>query len=103
MNTACLFTLHTLAGIIVLAEALNKLERTCPLQRGLTARQRAVVWLKAFGWASLAVGAAGAAGSSLLYMGPPSMGEITTMVGFALLIIRSRVGEILPNRSGKSG
>ncbi len=103
MNTASLFFIHTVAGAIVLAEALNKLERTCPLERGLSARQRAVVWLKTLGWAALAIGGAGAAGSSLLYVGPPSMRETCIMVGFALLVVRSRVGEVLSDRQGRTG
>ena len=45
---------------IVLAEALNKLERTSPFASGLTAHDRVVDGLKAIAWASLALGAGGA-------------------------------------------
>ena len=103
MNSASLDILHTLAGIIVLAEALNKLERTNPFASGLSCRERVVVWLKSLGWFALAVGSAGAAGCTLLYTCAPSFGEASTMVGFALLVVRSRVGEVLPERQGRSG
>ena len=94
---------YTVAGIIVLAEALNKLERTCPFEPGLSIRERTVVWLKTLGWIALAIGGAGAAGSSVLFRAPPNPGEVFTMVGFALLIIRSRIGEALPDRQGRTG
>lgn len=103
MNTASLYLIHTLAGLVVLAEALNKLERTHPFARGLSARERAVVWLKTLGWAGLALGGAGAAGSWFLYASAPSFGEVSTMLGFALLVVRSRVGEVLPDRQGRTG
>lgn len=103
MNPSTLFLVYTVAGIIVLAEALNKLERTCPFEPGLSWRERAVVWLKTLGWIALAIGGAGAAGSMILFRAAPNPGEVFTMVGFALLIIRSRVGEILPDRSGEAG
>ena len=37
---AVLQTLHWLAGLVVFAEGLNKLERTDPLARGLCLRRR---------------------------------------------------------------
>lgn len=97
-----MFLVYTVAGIVVLAEALNKLERTCPFERGLTMRARAVVWLKTLGWIALAIGGAGAAGSMLLSRSEPGPAEVSTMVGFALLIVRSRVGEVLPDRQGRA-
>ena len=39
--------IHLVAGLIVLMEALNKLERTAPLALGLTPHERLVEGLKA--------------------------------------------------------
>lgn len=102
MSPTIAYILHTIAGMIVLAEALNKLERTCPIEPGMSARQLLVVWLKTFGWSALAIGSAGAAACALLYRTPPSFGEVCTMSGFALLVLRSRVGEVLPERAAKA-
>lgn len=101
--------LHLLAGLIVLMEALNKLERTAPFARGLTPRQRVVDGLKALAWALLALGAAGAlAGPWLQPIGEqigfvqffthitqpaPSLADVCVLAGFAILIIRTRVKE----------
>ena len=57
MNAA-LQILHWLAGLIILAEALNKLERTTPCAPGLMPHARLVDSLKALAWALLAIGGA---------------------------------------------
>lgn len=107
MTPATLQLLHVLASLVVLAEALNKLERTAPLARGLTPHQRVVDGLKAAAWALLALGAAGGVASPvLLWLGVPSLAladlarperptlaETAVMAGFAVLIIRTRVKE----------
>eukprot|EP01034_Spumella_vulgaris_P032266 gene32266-39840_t len=49
--------LHFVAGFVVLAEALNKLERTAPCRAGLTPRERTTEWLKALAWSLLALSA----------------------------------------------
>lgn len=98
---------HWLAGLIVLAEALNKLERTCPFARGMTSHERLVDGLKAVAWALLAIGAAGAVASPLLlWLGVqhsqvselmrverPTLAETAVLLGFAVLIVRTRVKE----------
>ena len=98
--------LHWLAGFIVLAEALNKLERTTPFARGMAAHARLLCGLKALAWALLASGAAAAValpllaalGMPLLY-GPvvlrpvPSFSETAVLAGFAVLIVRTRFKE----------
>ncbi len=97
---------HWLAGFIVLAEALNKLERTTPFAIGLTPQVRLVQSLKALAWALLASGAAAAVAlpvlaamdvpfwsGRLLPNRPPSFGETAVMAGFAVLIVRTRVKE----------
>jgi hypothetical protein len=97
---------HSLAAFIVLAEALNKLERCAPLAPGLTPHARVVDGLKALAWVLLAVGAAGALATpvlSSLGINPspwdavshttPSTAETAVLVGFAVLIVRTRVKE----------
>lgn len=104
--TALLQATHWLAGFVVLAEALNKLERTAPFAAGLSAHQRVVDGLKALAWALMALGAGGAlAAPVLLAMGfessvlpllrleRPTLPETLMMLGFAVLIIRTRVKE----------
>ena len=106
---------HFIAGAIVLAEALNKLERTDPAARGLSPRARLVEGLKALAWFFLSLGAGGAVAAPLLIaMGfptialdlPHSIGSVVLMrlerptvdqlfvlVGFAVLIVRTRLKE----------
>lgn len=102
---------HYLAAFIVLAEALNKLDRTAPLAPGLSTHTRLVDGLKALAWLLLAMGAAGALISPVLTMagipvgmvGPaadfiqqaaePDASDTAVLVGFAVLIIRTRVKE----------
>lgn len=105
--TELLQTLHWLAGLVVLAEAANKLERTCPLAPGLDAHARLVEGLKAVAWALLALGAGGAVATPLLLaMGlqhgqtdlllrleRPTLAETAVLLGFAVLIVRTRVKE----------
>lgn len=100
-------TLHALAGLIVLAEALNKLERCAPFVPGLSWQKRCTEGLKALSWFPLALGAGGAIAGPLLYFGGisvqeihhllrlehPTLAEVSVMVGFAVLIIRTRVKE----------
>ncbi|MDO8778114.1 MAG: hypothetical protein Q7K57_57230 [Burkholderiaceae bacterium] len=104
--SAALQTLHWLAGLIVIAEALNKLERTCPLAPGLIGCERLVQSVKALGWALLALGAGGAVAtpvlldmgvrsipSTLLRLEHPTLAEVAVLAGFAILIIRTRLKE----------
>lgn len=101
---------NILAALIVLAEALNKLERADLFggQRGLLPRARGFLWLlmpwrwkryrvvqvlKVCGWASISVGAAGELLHPLLGLRWPIPGTTAVIVGFALLIVRSRLKE----------
>ena len=104
---AALQTVHLLAALVVLAEALNKLERTSPLARGLTPHQRCVDGLKALAWLLLALGAGGAVAApallalgvqahqtaGLLRLDPPTLDQCLVLLGFAVLIVRTRVKE----------
>lgn len=99
--------LHALAGLVVVAEAINKLERTSVLQRGMTARERCTECLKAIAWFLLALGAAGSmaapvllamgfppdAGGHLARLERPTLAEVLVLTGFATLIVRTRVKE----------
>lgn len=106
LHTA-LHLLHFAAGLIVIAEALNKLERCHPLGASLTPHERLVDALKALAWLLLALGAGGAvAVPVLLSMGvhahqaagwlrleAPTLDQTLVLLGFAVLIIRTRVKE----------
>lgn len=88
-----LAVVHWVSGLIVLAEALNKLERTAPCRRGLSVRERATEWLKAIAWGLLAVGGAGALITPLLPLEQPTLQDACVLLGFATLIVRTRVKE----------
>ena len=104
--SAFLQLIHFLAGLIVLAEALNKLERVAPFAPGIDPHTRLVDGLKALAWALLALGAGGAVAtpvlgefgihsrtSQMITHQLPSLAETLVLVGFAVLIIRTRVKE----------
>lgn len=97
---------HWFAGLIVLAEALNKLERTAPFAPGMTAHDRLVDGLKALAWLLFSIGSGGAVVTPLLlyagvHVNPweridhqhPSLAETAVLLGFAVLIVRTRVKE----------
>ena len=103
---AALQWVHTLASVIVLAEALNKLERTMPFAPGMSAHARLVDGLKALAWSLLALGSGCSVIEPLLLannlrssylpmfdLDPPLMNETAVMVGFAVLIVRTRIKE----------
>ena len=98
--------IHWCAGLVVLAEALNKMERTAPFAPGLSPHQRLVDGLKALAWLLLAIGAGGAvAVPVLLGMGVqsqqmplmrlerPLLAETAVLLGFAVLNVRTRIKE----------
>lgn len=108
MNAAFLTHLVLiLAALVVVAEALNKLERCHPHRPGLTRRQRLVDTLKAVAWGLLALGGGGAlVGPVLPYLGDapgwlalvvrseqPTLDHAAVMLGFAVLIVRTRFKE----------
>lgn len=87
--SALLFVL----GVVVLAEALNKLERTCPCARGITPHQRLLAWLKAIAWLLLAWAGAGALVGPFFGQAPPTLQELAMFGGFTTLIVRTRFKE----------
>ena len=92
--------LYSAAGLIVLMEALNKLERTAPLHIcGLSTRERAVLWLKATAWLLLTFGGGGALMTLVLDGNDPTAREMCMTLGFACLVLRSRIRELIPGES----
>lgn len=98
-----LLVAHWISAFIVLAEGLNKLHRTDPLEPGLDVRKRVVVLLKCLAWCFLVLGSAGAlvrpfvhAGGGLvsqLLVDRVSAVDLCILGGFAVLIVRSRLKE----------
>ena len=84
---------HFVAGLIVLAEALNKLERCAPFARGICGRARFAAALKCIAWILLAMGGAGAMVTPLMQLDAPTLQDCAVIVGFAVLIVRSRFKE----------
>lgn len=82
-----------LLGLVVGAEALNKLERTRPCARGLTFNVRLLQWLKAIAWVLLAIAGGGAMAGPFLGHPPPTFREACMFAGFVVLIIRTRFKE----------
>ncbi len=85
--------IHWTAGLVILAEALNKLERSNPLARGLSPRARLVDALKALAWGLLALAGGGAIVTPLLPLEAPTLQDTALAAGFATLIIRTRFKE----------
>lgn len=88
-----LLVIHWLCGVIVLAEALNKLERTAPCRPDLQPRERATEWLKALAWLLLALGGGAAVATPILPLEKPTLGDACFALGFAVLIVRTRIKE----------
>lgn len=91
--TTVLLCIHWLCGVVVLAEALNKLERTAPCRYGMRPRERATEWLKALAWLLLALGGGSAVAGPILQFDRPTLGDASFALGFAVLIVRTRVKE----------
>lgn len=89
--------IDVIAGLIVLAEATNKLHR-CDVwgRRHDGARAVLVEALKVAAWFLLALGAGGAVAQPLLQLPAPGIVEVCTMLGFAVLIVRTRLKENSP-------
>lgn len=97
MNTFLQIVL-ALCAMVVVAEGLNKLERAMPRAPDLSLRMRVSEWLKGAAWCLLTMGAGIYLAAVLLqaaglyellarWAGP------LVLVGFAVLIVRTRVKE----------
>lgn len=100
--------IHWIACLVILAEALNKLERADLFEgRCVRDRMRTLAWLtvpwcwrrdrvvtvfKVAGWSLLSIGAGGGVAGPFLQRSP-SLEVAGLSVGFALLIVRSRIKE----------
>ena len=86
--------LHWVAGAVVLAESLNKLERV-DLQSTRPMQQKIIDSVKAIAWILLALGGAGAIISPLAagLIPKPNLQDVCVIVGCAALIIRTRIKE----------
>lgn len=85
--------IHWTAGLVILAEALNKLERCNLAAPGLSPRARLVDALKALAWGLLALAGGGAIVTPLLPLEAPTLQDTALAAGFATLIIRTRFKE----------
>lgn len=88
-------SIYILASAVVVAEALNKLERCQPTARGLAPKQRVIEVLKAVAWGLLACGAGGVIVNWIMPMPEHllALAQAFTMAGVAVLIVRTRVKE----------
>ena len=86
---------YLVASGVVVAEALNKLERCQPTARGLAPKQRVIEILKALAWGLLSCGAGGVIVNWLMPMPEHllALAQACTMSGVAVLIVRTRVKE----------
>lgn len=105
--------IHWLCGLVVVSEALNKLERTDLFdgRTGLVMRLVGLTWLltpwwwkrhqvvksiKLIAWIFLACGGAGAVATPFMHLEHPSLQDACVLLGFALLIVRTRFKETQP-------
>lgn len=87
MIEVMLAAVNWLAGMIVVAEALNKLERLS-LRRMRLSLSRAVQFLA---WSAIAIGGGGAVIHPLLDVPPPQrLGDVCALAGLAIVIVHCR-------------
>lgn len=89
-----LFAVYWCAALIVLSEALNKLQRTDPLRRGITPMKRFSAVLNALGWMLFAVSSAGALVSPVMRGYTVRLQDAALMLGLAVFIIHRRLKEL---------
>lgn len=88
-----LLVIHWLAGFVVLAAGLHRLEHLNVFRKDITQAERTFVWLEAAAWAGLCVGAAGAIITPLLPLERPTLQDSCVLGGLAgLLLILRRKG-----------
>ena len=97
--TLAMQMLHVLLGLVLLAEGLNKLERSDPLARGLTARERTAEFLRAGGWFCITLGSAGLLVAAWVPASWVHAGYLVIVTGSACLVVRGRVREPLQRAS----
>lgn len=94
MTEALIAGVHWVSGAVVLAEALNKLERI-NLYGPHSMRQKVIDIVKVFAWGLLALGGAAAiiGPFSMSLIAKPSWQDVCVIAGCASLIIRTRIKE----------
>lgn len=92
MHTATT-VLHIVVGLLLLAEGLNKLERTDVWRRGMAPRERCAEWLRALGWGCLTLGGAGVLVATWMPAAYADAAYLCVAAGCALLTVRARVRE----------
>ena len=90
---------HFFAGLVLFIESLNKLERTSIFVRSCCPRLHATNLLKLLAWLLLAMGAGGALITPFLHLDPPTFQDVCVIVGFAVLVVRTRVKEFLKSEA----
>lgn len=92
-----LLVVHWLAGFVVLAAGLHRLEHLNVFRKDLSRKDLAFVWLEALAWSGLCVGAAGAIITPLLPLERPTLQDSCVLGGLAglLLILRHKGAKCL--------
>lgn len=89
--------LYWLASLIIVLEALNKVERVDVKRHAGHPRSLVVELMKLFAWGLLALaGAGGVVAPFIDQLGMPGPHHISAAVGFAILIVRTRLKEAPP-------
>lgn len=84
--------IHFLCSLIILAEALNKLERTSLRPRS-TGHVTVSMYLKAAAWFALALASGAGVATPFLPTPAPSWADMLLALGCATLIVRTRIKE----------
>lgn len=93
ISPTILLFVHWIAGFVVLAAGLHRLEHLNLFGKGLSRKDRAFICLEAVAWAALCVGAAGAIVTPLMPLERPTLQDSCVMGGLAgLLLILRRKG-----------
>lgn len=88
-----LSVLYYVGSFLVMAEALNKLERIRKYLPTVNAKERSKVALSVVAWFLTAIGSAGAMATLVLPIPHSDLQDTAMIVGFALLLISKRVRE----------
>ncbi len=91
--------LHWVSALIVIIEALNKLERYDPFQKMKSVKQMLIFWMTSAAWVALAVGSAGALVMPFLSIKPKLTADAFVLIAFAALLVRARLYQLYNQRA----